>query len=86
MAIPAAQYLRMSTEDQQYSMTNQSLRIKEYADKHGFDIVKTYEDPGKSGVIIKHRHGLRALLCLRPKRQLSIEGSALTELSLGCHS
>ena len=62
MAIPAAQYLRMSTEDQQYSMTNQSLRIKEYADKHGFDIVKTYEDPGKSGVIIKHRHGLRALL------------------------
>jgi DNA invertase Pin-like site-specific DNA recombinase len=62
MAIPAAQYLRMSTEDQQYSMTNQSLRIKEYADKNGFDIVRTYEDPGKSGVIIKHRHGLRALL------------------------
>src|SRR5712672_2208601 len=62
MAIPAAQYLRMSTDDQQYSMTNQSLRIKEYADKHGFVIVKTYGDPGKSGVIIKHRHGLRALL------------------------
>ena len=62
MAIPAAQYLRMSTEDQQYSMANQSLRIKEYADQHGFDIVKTYEDPGKSGVIIKHRRGLRELL------------------------
>lgn len=62
MPIPAAQYLRMSTEDQQYSMTNQSLHIKEYADKNGFDIVKTYDDPGKSGVIIKHRHGLRALL------------------------
>jgi DNA invertase Pin-like site-specific DNA recombinase len=62
VAIPAAQYVRMSTEDQQYSMTNQSLRIQEYADKHGFDIVKTYRDPGKSGLIIKHRDGLSALL------------------------
>ncbi len=62
MATPAAQYLRMSTEDQQYSMANQNLRIQEYADKHGFDIVKTYEDPGKSGVMIKHRDGLSALM------------------------
>jgi len=62
MTIPAAQYLRMSTEDQQYSMANQSLHIQEYAGKHGFAIVKTYEDPGKSGVMIKHRDGLSALL------------------------
>jgi DNA invertase Pin-like site-specific DNA recombinase len=60
--IPAAQYLRMSTEDQQYSIANQSLRIREYADKHGFQIVQTYEDPGKSGVMIKQRPGLNALL------------------------
>jgi DNA invertase Pin-like site-specific DNA recombinase len=60
--IPAAQYLRMSTEDQQYSIDNQRLRIREYAEKHGFEIVKTYQDPGKSGLMIKQRPGLNALL------------------------
>ncbi len=59
---PAAQYLRMSTEDQQYSIANQSIRIQEYALSHGFQIIKTYEDPGKSGVILKHRKGLSSLL------------------------
>jgi DNA invertase Pin-like site-specific DNA recombinase len=33
LPIPAAQYLRMSTEDQQYSIANQRLRIREYAQK-----------------------------------------------------
>jgi len=56
--IPAAQYLRMSTEDQQYSIVNQRIRIQEYAQSQGFAVIKTYEDPGKSGVIIKHRKGL----------------------------
>jgi len=59
---PAAQYLRMSTEDQQYSIANQRTRIQEYAQNHGFNVIKTYEDPGKSGVIIKHRKGLSSLL------------------------
>jgi DNA invertase Pin-like site-specific DNA recombinase len=60
--IPAAQYLRMSTEDQQYSITNQRSQIQEYAQQHGFVIIRTYEDPGKTGVIIKKRKGLSALL------------------------
>src|SRR5215467_7682797 len=60
--VPAAQYLRMSTEDQQYSLANQSLHIREYAERNGFEIVKTYEDPGKSGLLIKHRNGLSTLL------------------------
>jgi DNA invertase Pin-like site-specific DNA recombinase len=62
LPIPAAQYLRMSTEDQQYSITNQRSQIQEYAQRHGFVIVRTYEDPGKTGVIIKKRKGLSALL------------------------
>lgn len=49
MLIPAAQYLRMSTENQQYSLENQSAAIKRYADKKGFEIVQTYEDVAKSG-------------------------------------
>ncbi|MGA8270738.1 MAG: recombinase family protein [Candidatus Sulfotelmatobacter sp.] len=60
--IPAAQYLRMSDEDQQYSIANQRLQMAGYAKKHGFGIIKVYEDPGKTGVIIKHRKGLSALL------------------------
>ena len=60
--IPAAQYVRMSDEAQQYSIDNQKAAIKEYCARHGFVIVRTYEDPGKSGVTAKNRLGLRDLL------------------------
>lgn len=60
--IPAAQYLRMSTDYQEYSLDNQAAAIERYADAHGFTIVKTYEDAGKSGLNIGHRSGLKALL------------------------
>src|SRR5438876_8743214 len=60
--MPAAQYLRMSNEAQQYSMDNQKAAIQEYAACHGFTIIKTYADAGKSGVIAKHRAALRELL------------------------
>jgi len=59
---PAAQYVRMSTEDQRYSIDNQIAGIGEYAAKHGFTIIQTYEDSGKSGLVLKHRHGLVKLL------------------------
>jgi hypothetical protein len=62
LLIPAAQYLRMSTEHQQYSLENQSTAIQKYADAHGFDIVRTYSDAAKSGVALKRRAGLRQLL------------------------
>lgn len=60
--IPAAQYVRMSTDRQEYFIANQMLAIEEYARLHGFEVVKTYADPGKSGVLIKHRAGLMQLL------------------------
>ena len=60
--IPAAQYLRMSTEHQQYSLENQSAAIQKYAESHGFEIVQTYSDAAKSGVALKRRTGLRQLL------------------------
>jgi DNA invertase Pin-like site-specific DNA recombinase len=59
---PAAQYVRKSTEDQRYSIDNQVAGIGEYAAKHGFTIIRTYEDSGKSGLVLKHRHGLVKLL------------------------
>ncbi len=60
--VPAAQYLRMSTEHQQYSLENQSSAIKKYGESHGFQIVQTYSDAAKSGVALKRRTGLRQLL------------------------
>jgi DNA invertase Pin-like site-specific DNA recombinase len=60
--VPAAQYLRMSTEHQQYSLANQSTAIQTYAEFHGFEVVHTYSDPAKSGLVLRHRTGLRQLL------------------------
>jgi len=62
LRIPAIQYLRMSTEHQQYSLENQSAAIRMYAESHGFEIVQTYCDAAKSGIVLKHRYGLRQLL------------------------
>jgi DNA invertase Pin-like site-specific DNA recombinase len=62
LVIPVAQYLRMSTEYQQYSPENQSTAIRRYAEGHGFTVVRTYSDPAKSGLFLKNRRGLRDLL------------------------
>ena len=51
-AFRAAQYVRMSTEHQQYSTHNQADKIKEYAERRNIEIVRTYADEGKSGLFI----------------------------------
>jgi DNA invertase Pin-like site-specific DNA recombinase len=60
--VPAAQYLRMSTERQIYSLENQSTAIQRYAESRNFEVVRTYTDAAKTGVILGKRHGLRQLL------------------------
>src|SRR6185437_9605217 len=49
LEIPAAEYIRMSTEHQRYSIENQRLAITAYAISNRFRIVRSYIDPGKSG-------------------------------------
>ncbi|TCU75288.1 DNA invertase Pin-like site-specific DNA recombinase [Bradyrhizobium sp. R2.2-H] len=61
-AQPAAEYVRMSTDHQQYSTANQSQAIREYAARHGFWIEKTYEDSGKSGLNLDDRQALKQLI------------------------
>ena len=58
----AAEYVRMSTEHQQYSTHNQVARIREYADQRGIKVVKTYADEGKSGLRIAGRLALQQLI------------------------
>ena len=60
--IPIAQYLRMSTEHQRYSTTNQREAIERYVSEHGMEVVQTYEDSGKSGLTLAGRPGLQGLL------------------------
>jgi DNA invertase Pin-like site-specific DNA recombinase len=58
----AAEYVRMSTEHQQYSTENQRDRIRDYATRRGFEIVRTYADEGKSGLRIDGRQALQNLI------------------------
>lgn len=58
----AAEYVRMSTEHQQYSTENQRDKIREYAIRRGLEIVRTYADEGKSGLRIDGRQALQDLI------------------------
>ena len=60
--VRAAEYVRMSTEHQQYSTDNQATAIRRFADTHGYEIVYTYKDDGKSGLNLSGRSGLISLL------------------------
>lgn len=60
--VQAAEYVRMSTDHQQYSTENQHAAIQRFADAHGITIVRSFIDAGKSGVGIQGRDALQDLL------------------------
>lgn len=62
VSVPAAQYVRASTERQQYSIEYQSKVIAEYAQQHGFEVTRTFSDEARSGLDLKYRPALRQLL------------------------
>lgn len=59
---PAAAYVRMSTEHQQYSTNNQHDKILAYAKHRGLRVVRTFADEGKSGLRIDGRNALKELI------------------------
>ena len=61
-ALCAAQYVRMSTDYQKYSIENQAVVIAAFAQLHKLTIVRTYRDEGESGLQIKNRMGLMQLI------------------------
>jgi DNA invertase Pin-like site-specific DNA recombinase len=60
--MPAAQYVRMSTEHQRYSTENQAAIIAQYAERRGLEIIRSYADEGKSGLRIDGRDALKQLI------------------------
>ena len=60
--VQAAEYVRMSTDHQQYSTENQHDAIQRFADAQGMTIVRSFVDAGKSGVGIQGRDALQELL------------------------
>lgn len=62
MGVRAAQYLRVSSTGQAHSLSNQSALIAAYAGAVGFEIVRTFVDEGRSGLRLKGRAALQALL------------------------
>ena len=62
LAQRAAQYVRMSTIHQRYSIENQSAAIAAYAARYSLSIVRTYRDDGLSGLKIEKREGLKQLI------------------------
>lgn len=58
----AAQYVRMSTDLQQYSIQNQMESIAAYAQRRHMTIVRSYADEGRSGLRLYDRPALTRLL------------------------
>lgn len=61
LRLKGAMYIRMSTELQIESPENQERAIRTYAAQYGIEIVKTYVDPGVSG-ITERREEFQALI------------------------
>jgi len=58
----AAAYVRMSTDHQRYSTENQLEAIRRFAAARDIEIIRIYEDAGKSGLNLEGRDAFRRLL------------------------
>ncbi|MBV1900762.1 MAG: recombinase family protein [Kordiimonadaceae bacterium] len=52
----------MSTDHQRYSTENQTAAIRKFAAAHGMQVVQTFCDSGKSGLVLEGRDSLKNLI------------------------
>lgn len=76
-----AEYVRMSTEHQQYSTENQSDVIHRYAESRNMEIVETYADHGRSGLNIIGRDGLSQLVADAEKGEVTFSDVLVYDVS-----
>ncbi|CDG89522.1 recombinase family protein [Xenorhabdus bovienii] len=79
--VKVAQYLRMSTEHQKYSIENQSVYIQQYAEQHSMAIIYTYDDSGKSGVTLSGRNAFKRLIADVTNRVIDIAAILVYDVS-----
>lgn len=79
--ILVAQYLRMSTEHQQYSIDNQKQYIQKYAEDHNMEIIYTYDDEGKSGVSATGRNNFNKLIQDVVTKKINVEAVLVYDVS-----
>ena len=60
--VPAVAYVRMSTDHQKYSTENQLDVIRSYAAARGLQILRVFEDSGRSGLRLDGREALQNLM------------------------
>lgn len=60
--MPAVAYVRMSTDHQKYSTGNQLEVIRSYAATRGLNILRVFEDSGRSGLRLDGREALQSLM------------------------
>ena len=60
--VPAVAYVRMSTDHQKYSTENQLDTIRNYATARGLQILRVFEDSGRSGLRLDGRAALQKLM------------------------
>lgn len=61
-SMPAVAYVRMSTDHQKYSTENQLDIIRNYATARGLQILRVFEDSGRSGLRLDGREALQNLM------------------------
>lgn len=59
---PAVAYVRMSIDHQKYSTENQLDVIRNYADARGLELLRVFEDSGRSGLRRDGREALQNLM------------------------
>lgn len=79
--VPAVQYVRASTERQQYSIEYQCKVISRYAAENGFEIFKTFSDEARSGLDLKGRPALCQLLAEVTSRQATYQAILVFDVS-----
>ncbi len=60
-AIPAVAYIRRSTEKQEMSLADQRREIERYAERHGYHILRWFEDDAISGDATEKRAAFQTL-------------------------
>lgn len=73
----AAMYLRMSDPRQECSTEIQEKIIRTYAEKNNIEIICTYSDEGKSGVVATGRHSFQKLMADVENKEAALSFSLL---------